>query len=176
MRIPIYPSGRSPRTQLVMLLSAAVLACFAAGGAQAAAPQPTNRGWEPAPHVPITQTSPGWEPSVNAPGQAVEQTYAALPKAEQGGPGWHPITAAPASQGGPGRPAPDALVNYSTHVAAPAAAKGMAGNAMAPDEATLAANILFPPYSADLSGDATAALNSIAAGARNVHVNFDCLV
>lgn len=166
MRIRSDPSNRTCRLprRHVALLGTAVAACFAIGVAQAAPMQSTNPGWQSPTAAAAQPGGTGWTP--NTAQAPVEQGYAQLPQAEQGGPGHHPITAAPAKQGGPGRSAPDELVDYSTQLANPSAPEAMAGgNALVPDRAALAADLQFPPYSTDLSGDAIAALNGLAASA-----------
>jgi len=159
--------ARHPRRRRLALLGTSVAACFAIGVAQAAPVQSTDPGWQSPPAEATPQAGTGW--TQNAAQAPVEQDYAQLPKAEQGGPGHHPITAAPAKQGGPGRSAPDELVDYSTQLANPSARETTTGgNALVPDRAALAADIQFPPYSTDLSGDAIAALNGLAASAGNL--------
>jgi outer membrane protein OmpA-like peptidoglycan-associated protein len=76
------------------------------------------------------------------------------------------MTAMRGKQGGPGRPAPDVLVDESTHLAKPVAGSTMtSGNALTPDRAAIAVDIQFPPNSTSLSGEAVAALNGVAATA-----------
>jgi outer membrane protein OmpA-like peptidoglycan-associated protein len=146
-----------------LLFGAAVAACFAAGNTHAAAAQPIDPGWQDAQPQP-EQGGPGWTRNANA-GGAVEQAYTAFPAVDQGGPGRHPNTAAPARQRGPGWNAPDARVDDSTHVQPSSTAAGETGGTITPpDQAAVAAYILFPPYSAELSGDATAALSNVAEG------------
>jgi outer membrane protein OmpA-like peptidoglycan-associated protein len=149
------------------ILTAAVAACFATGSVQAATMQPVDPGWQPAP-AQIEQAGPGWAPNANA-DRTVEEAYARFPSVEQGGPGWHASAASPARQGGPGWQAPDVRVDESTQVHSQAATGvETRNNTAGPDQSAVAANILFPPYNAALSGDATATLSGVANAVGNL--------
>jgi len=154
--------GRGPQLRRLALLSAAVAACFAAGVTQASSMLPADPGWQSS-QAPARQT--GTRRVRDARAQAsTAQAYVELSRADQGGPDWYPMTAVRAKQGGPGRPAPDALVDESTQLANPVADNTMtSGNALTPDRAAIAIDIQFPPDSTNLSGEAVTALDSVAA-------------